>query len=29
MASEIEPMKHRIRAAAIVVEADSMLLVKH
>ena len=29
MASEIEPMKHRIRAAAIVVEGDSMLLVKH
>ena len=29
MASEIEPMKHRIRTAAIVVEGDSVLLVKH
>ncbi len=29
MTSGATPMKHRIRAAAIVVEGDSMLLVKH
>lgn len=29
MTSGVTPMKHRIRAAAIVVEGDSMLLVKH
>ncbi|MYD51908.1 MAG: NUDIX hydrolase [Dehalococcoidia bacterium] len=28
MTSEIEPMKHRIRAAAIIVDGDSILLVK-
>ena len=29
MPREAKPMKHRIRAAAIVVEGDSVLLVKH